>query len=175
MTHDWIGKPRIESIQRRLLELNPRLEIVAIDTNINTANAAEIVRQADIVVDCAPMFDERFAMNQQAVLQGKPLVECSMYELEAQIFSVIPGSSPCLRCLFPDPPPNWKRQFPVLGAVSGMVGCLGATEAIKLITGIGKPLIGRLLKCDLRDMSFRTYSAKRAANCIDCGHLPPAD
>jgi adenylyltransferase/sulfurtransferase len=56
-----------------------------------------------------------------------------------------------------------------------MVGCLGATEAIKLITGIGKPLIGRLLKCDLRDMSFRTYSAKRAANCIDCGHLPPAD
>jgi molybdopterin/thiamine biosynthesis adenylyltransferase len=171
MTHDWIGKPRIESIQRRLLELNPRLEIVAIDTNIHTANAAEIVRQADIVVDCAPMFDERFAMNQQAVLQGKPLVECSMYELEAQIFSVIPGSSPCLRCLFPDPPPNWKRQFPVLGAVSGMVGCLGATEAIKLITGIGKPLIGRLLKCDLRDMSFRTYSAKRVANCIDCGHL----
>ncbi|MCE3016605.1 MAG: HesA/MoeB/ThiF family protein [Pirellula sp.] len=171
MTHDWIGKPRIESIQRRLQELNPRLEIIAIDTNIHDDNAAAIVKQADLVVDCAPMFHERFAMNQQAVLQGKPLVECSMYELEAQIFSVLPGASPCLRCLFPEPPPNWKRQFPVLGAVSGMVGCLGATEAIKLITGIGKPLIGRLLKCDLRDMSFRTYSAKRVASCVACGHL----
>jgi molybdopterin/thiamine biosynthesis adenylyltransferase len=171
MTHDWIGKPRIESIQRRLLELNPRLDIVAMNSNVDDENAEELVRQADVVVDCAPMFQERFAMNYQAIAQGKPLVECSMYELEAQIFSVIPGASPCLQCLFPEPPPNWKRQFPVLGAVSGMVGCLGATEAVKLITGIGQPLIGRLLKCDLRDMSFRTYSAKRVANCKACGHL----
>ena len=174
MTHDWIGKPRIDSIQRRLSELNPRLEIVALNTNINDENAESIVQQVDVVVDCAPMFNERFAMNRQAILQGKPLVECSMYEFEAQIFSVIPGVSPCLQCLFPEPPPNWKRQFPVLGAVSGMVGCLGATEAIKLITGIGKPLIGRLLKCDLRDMSFRTYSAKRDANCKACGHVSKA-
>jgi molybdopterin/thiamine biosynthesis adenylyltransferase len=173
MTHDWIGKPRIESIRRRLLELNPRLEIVALDQNVNDANVAEMVDQCDVVVDCAPLFPERFAMNEQAVRQSKPMIECAMFELEAHITTIIPGESPCLRCLFPQEPPTWTREFPVFGAVSGTVACLGAMEAIKMIAGIGNPLTGRLLKMDLRDMSFRMLNVKRRSDCPACRHLPP--
>ena len=121
MTHDWIGKPRIESIRRRLLDLNPRLQLVTVAENVGEDNAKELVDQCDLIVDCAPLFPERFAMNQQAVLQGKPLVECAMYDLEAHITTVVPSQSACLRCIFPEPPPTWRRQFPVFGAVSGTI------------------------------------------------------
>lgn len=168
MTHDWIGKPRIESIRRRLLELNPRLEIIAVGENVSEGNAASLVGQADVVVDCAPLFPERFAMNRQAVIQGKPLVECAMYEMEAQIMTVVPGQSPCLQCVFPDQPPNWTRQFPVLGAVSGTVACLGAVEAVKIITGMGQPLAGRMVRMDLRTMNFQTMSLARRDTCPIC-------
>ncbi len=169
MTHDWIGKPRIESIERRLLDLNPRLEIVAVPENVNEENAERLVEQCDLIVDCAPLFPERFAMNRQAVLQGKPLVECAMYELEAHITTVLPDQSPCLQCIFPHAPPTWKRQFPVFGAVSGTVACMGAMEAVKIISGIGDTLAGRLLRFDLREMTFRTLSVRRDPNCPICG------
>ncbi|MFG0261769.1 MAG: HesA/MoeB/ThiF family protein [Novipirellula sp. JB048] len=168
MTHDWIGKPRIESIQRRLLDLNPRLEIVAVGENVGPENAARLVEQCDVVVDCAPLFPERFLMNEQAVRQGKPMVECAMYEMEAHITTILPGRSPCLRCLFPEAPPTWRRQFPVFGAVSGTVACMGAVEAIKVIAEIGTPLAGRLIKMDLREMSFRSLNFARRPDCAVC-------
>jgi len=169
MTHDWIGKPRIESIKRRLLDLNPRLEIVALAENVNRENAAALVECCDVVVDCAPLFPERYAMNFEAVRQSKPMVECAMYELEAHITTLVPGQTPCLACIFPEAPPTWKRQFPVFGAVSGTVGCMGAMEAIKLIAGIGEPLTGRLLRIDLRTMAFRTLKVRRRDDCVVCG------
>ncbi len=169
MTHDWIGKPRMESIKRRLLELNPRLEIVGVETNVNESNAAGLVEQCDLIVDCAPLFPERFAMNRQAVLQNKPLVECAMYELEAHITTIVPRQSPCLQCIFPVDPPTWTREFPVFGAVSGTVACMGAMEAIKVIAGLGEPLSGRLLRFDLREMVFRTLTVKRNNDCPICG------
>jgi len=170
MTHDWIGKPRIESIKRRLLELNPRLEIVGVNENVGEDNAARLVEQCDLVVDCAPLFPERFAMNRQAVLQNKPLVECAMYEMEAHITTVVPGQSPCLQCIFPEAPPTWTRQFPVFGAVSGTVACMGAVEAIKLISGIGETLAGRLIRMDLRDMQFHSLQVQRRSDCPVCGN-----
>ncbi len=171
MTHDWIGKPRIQSIRRRLLELNPRLEIVGVEENIDENNAAELVSQCDLIVDCAPLFVERFAMNRQAVLQNKPMIDCAMFDMEAHITTIIPGQSPCLQCIFPEDPPTWKREFPVLGAVSGTVACLGAVEAVKLITGMGKPLTGRLLRMDLRKMSFRMMNVARREDCPVCGNV----
>jgi molybdopterin-synthase adenylyltransferase len=170
-THAHVGKPRIDSIRSRLLDLNPRLEIVTVDSNINENNVTDLVSQADVIVDCAPMFEERFAMNRAAIAQRKPLIECAMYELEAQLTTIIPGKSPCLRCVFPETPSTWKRQFPVFGAVSGSVGCLGAMEAIKLISGLGKPLIGHLLRYDLRDMSFQTFAIERRPDCKECAEL----
>lgn len=170
MTHDWLGKPRIESIERRLRELNPRLEVIGVGENVNAENAERLVQQADLVVDCAPLFPERFAMNEQCVRQNKPMVECAMYELEAQCTTFVPGRSPCLACLYPQAPPMWKRQFPVFGAVSGTIACIAAVEAIKLIAGFGEPLIGRLLQCDLRSMNFRTLTIQRRPECEVCGH-----
>lgn len=169
MTHDWLGKPRIESAQRRLKELNPRLEIVAVGENISENNAAALVDQADLIVDCAPLFPERFAMNRQAVNQNKPLVECAMYDLEAQITTVLPGKTPCLACLYPEQPPEWRREFPVFGAVSGTVGCIAAMEAIKVLAGFGESLAGTMLTFDLRDMSFARRKIVPRANCAVCG------
>lgn len=169
MTHDSIGSPRIESIQRRLLELNPRLEITGVNENINDDNASRLVEQCDVIVDCAPMFAERFAMNRQAIRQGKPMVECAMYEMEAHITTILPGRSPCLRCIFPETPPTWKREFPVFGAVSGTVACMGAVEAIKVIAGFGENLAGRLIRMDLRDMHFHNLKISRRADCPECG------
>jgi molybdopterin-synthase adenylyltransferase len=169
MTHDWLGKPRVESAARRLKDLNPHIEIVPVAENICEANVARLVEQADVIVDAAPLFQERFLLNREAVNQKKPLVECAMYELEAQLTVVIPGKTPCLACRFPEQPEAWKRQFPVFGAVAGMVGCMGAMEAIKLISGIGTPLAGELLSCDLRAMAFRKLKLKRNPKCAVCG------
>ena len=169
MTHDWIGKPRIESIERRLLELNPDLEIVAIGENISEGNAGAAVAQADVVVCAAPLFSERFAMNNEAVRQKKPFVDCAMYEMEAQILNVDPGKTACLRCLYPEEPHGWKRQFPVFGAVSGSIGCLGAMEAIKIIAGFGSPLYGTMLRINMTDMTIRRLSVRRREKCQCCG------
>ncbi len=171
MTYDWLGKPRIESAVRRLRDLNPRLEIVAVGENVSEANAAELVAQADVVVDCAPLFEERFAMNRQAVAQGKPMVECAMYDLEATITTILPGRTPCLACICPEVPPTWKRQFPVFGAVSGTVGCLGAMEVIKLIADFGEPLTGRMLRLDLRCMKMQTLKLWRDPACSVCSGI----
>ncbi len=145
MTYAGIGQPRLEIAAPRLRELNPFIEIETVPEQVNEDNAAALVSRVDLVIDCAPLFTERFAMNRAAVAQGKPIIECAMYELEAQVTTIIPGNTPCLACLYPEFPQAWTRLFPVFGAVSGTVGCLAAMEAIKLITGIGNLLTGQLL------------------------------
>ena len=170
MSHDGIGTPRIESIKRRLEALNPRVEVMAVAQNITPQNAARLVGMADLVVDCAPMFQERFAMQDEAVRQGKPVVECALYDLEVQLMTIAPGRSACLRCLIPDVPPTWKRQFPVFGAVSGTAGCLAAMEAIKMIAGFGEPLLDRRLVLDLRSMKIRFFRRRRDPSCSVCGN-----
>ena len=169
MTYDWLGKPRVESAKRRLLELNPKLDMITVAENISEENAEELVSQADLIIDCAPLFPERFAMNRQAVLQNKPLIECAMYDLEANITTILPGETPCLACLYPTDPPVWKREFPVFGAVSGMIGCLGVMEAIKVLGRFGTTLQNRMLVCNLRDMTFRTRTILRNPHCPVCG------
>ena len=171
MTHDALGTSRVASAKQRLLELNPRLKIETVAENVSEQNAAQLVQQVDVVVDCAPLFEERYLLNREAVAQGKTLVECAMYDLEAQITTIVPGETPCLKCLYPEKPPTWKREFPVFGAVSGMVACLGAMEAIKTIAGFGQLLKCKLLISDLRDMSFRTIAIHRNEACPVCQHL----
>ena len=125
MTHAALGTPRVDNAARRLKELNPWLEVVAVPENVSADNVVRLVGMADVVVDCAPVFTERLLMNEQAVRQNKPLVECAMYELSAQVTTILPGRTACLACRTPEPPPNWNRRFPVFGAVSGAAGCLG--------------------------------------------------
>ncbi|HKA05695.1 MAG TPA: HesA/MoeB/ThiF family protein [Gemmataceae bacterium] len=169
MTHAAIGTSRVECAARRLRDLNPQVEVVAVPENVSLANAERLVEMADVVVCCAPLFDERFALNEQCVRQNKPMIDCAMYELTGQVTTILPGKTACLACRVPEPPDSWRRQFPVFGAVSGAVGCLGAMEAIKLITGIGEPLADRLMTFDLRDMRFRTVRLSRRLDCTICG------
>ncbi|MCT4586950.1 MAG: HesA/MoeB/ThiF family protein [Carboxylicivirga sp.] len=169
MTDAALGTARIESVEKRLKELNPRLEIVAVGENINENNVKQLVEQADVIVDAAPLFEERFLMNREAVRQNKVLVDCAMYELEAQITTIVPGKSACLSCIYPEKPKAWKRRFPVFGAVSGTVACLGAMEAIKVLSNLGETLEGRLVTMDLRDMSFAEVQTERNLQCPVCG------
>lgn len=167
--HDHIGKPRMESIVRRLNEFNPRCEIVGVAENVSEKNADSLVARVDIVVDAAPLFQERLALNAAAFRAGKPMVECAMHTLEASVTTFVPGKTGCLACYVPEIPPSWTRQFPVFGAVSGAAACIGAVEVIKLITGIGEPLAGTLLSMNLSKMQFRKIRLPRRADCPVCG------
>jgi molybdopterin/thiamine biosynthesis adenylyltransferase len=168
---DGVDSPRLPAIEYRLRAFRPDLEIESFDENLNEENADRIVGKADLVVDCAPLFSERFAMNGACVRQNKPLVECAMYELEWQLMSILPRQTACLSCLHPKTPEAWKRQFPVFGAVSGTVGCMGAMEAIKILTKLGTPLYGELLRCDMREMKFQKLKLRRIMDCFVCGSI----
>jgi molybdopterin/thiamine biosynthesis adenylyltransferase len=168
MSHAGLGQSRVEQAARRLREFNPQVEIVPIGENVSEANVSRLVEQADLVAGCAPLFGERLLLNRAAVEQRKPLVDCAMYQLEGQLTTVIPGKGPCLACLYPAEPEVWKRQFPVFGAVAGTVASLGALEAIKVLAGLGEPLVGKMLVCDLADMSFRKIQLRRDEHCPVC-------
>lgn len=168
MTDASIDTPRIESVKKKLNEFNPRMEVEGIASNITEENAEELVSKADIVFDCAPLFTERFALNRQCVLQNKPMIEAAMYSLEGQIMTIIPGQTACLACLYPEDPPQWKRQFPVFGAVSALAAQIAVMEGIKVISGIGETLAGTLLYYDTADMTFQKIAVKRNPNCKIC-------
>lgn len=175
MTHDGVGTSRVDSAARRLRELNPNVDVVAVPENVSEENAARLVALADVVVDCAPLFGERYRMNREAVRQRRPMVEAAVYELEAHLTTIVPGETPCLRCLYPEDSTTWTRRFPVFGAVSAAVGALAAMEVIKVVGGFGQTLRGVLLACDLRDMSFRRYRVRRDPDCPECSSLGGAN
>jgi len=164
MTHAGLGTSRVAQAARRLKELNPRLGVEEVGGNISEENAARLVGKADLAVGAAPLFAERFLMNRECVRAGKPYVDAAMFGMELRVMSV--WKSPCLACLYPEEPPAWKRRFPVIGAAAHAAGALGAAEAVKLLTGLGEPLTGRMLRGDLGDMTFQTI--KLAAT--SCAH-----
>ncbi|MCA8996885.1 MAG: HesA/MoeB/ThiF family protein [Planctomycetaceae bacterium] len=168
MTADWLGKPRIDSAVNRLRELNPNVEVVGVPENISDDNAERLISDVDLVVDGAPLFTERFAMNSACVRQLKPLIECAMYDFDAQLTTILPLKTACLACIYPEEPPHWKREFPVFGAVSGTVASMAALEAIKLITGIGEPTAGEMLHMNLRTMRFRRFPLTPRNDCPVC-------
>ena len=168
MRHDHIGQSRVLQAAERLRALNPHIDIVPVAENISESNVDRLVGEVDLVASCAPLFSERLLLNRAAVALKKPLVDCAMYELEAQLTTIMPGRGPCLTCLYPSEPHAWRRQFPVFGAVAGTVGSLGAMEAIKLLAGLGEPLVGKMLIADLATMSFRKVQIQRDPNCPVC-------
>lgn len=169
MTHAGLGQSRVESAARRLAELNPAVHITPVAENVSDANAEHLVGKVDLVVDAAPLFAERFALNRAAVRLGRPMVECAVYELQVQMTTILPGRTPCLACLYPEDPPAWRRRFPVFGAVSGAAGGLAAMEAIKVLSNLGEPLAGRLLMMDLRSMMSQCITLARRPDCPVCG------
>lgn len=171
MHSEGLGTMRVEMAREWLQRFNPRLKITAIPSNINAANVRELVAQADLVADCAPLFQERYLLNRECMAQRKPMVECAVHELELHLTVFVPGETPCLRCLYPELSTQWTRRFPVFGAVSGTAGALAAMEVIKHLAQFGSVLTGTLLRMDLRNHQVSKLRIRRMPNCPDCGSL----
>jgi molybdopterin-synthase adenylyltransferase len=173
MRTDGIGRPRLESAVRTLRELNPNVEVVAVDEIVSPENAERLVAMADVVIDAAPVFDERLALNAACVRLRKPMVEAAMHAMEFSVTVFHPDKPGCLACLCPEPPVWWRRRFPVLGAVSGTAGALAAVEAVKLITGLGTPLTGKIIAGDLATGRVRTLALPAGKGCAVCRPATP--
>mgnify|MGYP005840207979 CR=1 FL=1 len=172
MRYDHVGKPRIECATELFSRLNPKIEVVAYGENADRGRAREWVGMADVVCDCPPTFEERYALNEACVALRKPMVEAAMWGMEGSLTTIVPGETPCLACLVPEPPAWWQPLgFPVLGAVSAALGCFAAVEAIKVLTGFGRPLLNQMLTYDADQMEFLKFPVKRRADCLVCGHL----
>jgi adenylyltransferase/sulfurtransferase len=168
-----IGGKKVESARERIRDLNPYVEVVAHDTWLSSENALEIIGQYDLVVDGTDNFATRYLVNDACVLLGKPNVYGSIYRFEGQSTVFCTDDGPCYRCLYPEPPPPGLvpscAEGGVLGILPGLVGTVQATEAVKLVTGIGEPLVGRLLLVDAARMDFRTVKLRRNPRCPACG------
>jgi adenylyltransferase/sulfurtransferase len=172
-----VGRPKVESAIDHLRALNPTIEIVGYDTILHSGNAFEILEPWDVIVDGTDNFPVRYLVNDATQFLNKPLVYGSIYQFDGQATVFMPGQdAPCYRCLFPQPPPPGTvpscAEGGVFGVLPGIVGSIQATEAIKLITGIGDPLIGRLLIFDALAMDFTTVKVRWDADCPVCGKEP---
>lgn len=169
MTDDWVGKPRVMKAKETLKGINPHLEIEAIPEFVTEENVDALVQRADIVMSCAFSFTERDLLNAACVLWNRPMVEAAMNGMDAYLTTIVPGKTPCLSCIFPEKP-DWDRWgFGVVGAVPGTLACLAALEAIKYITGLGEPLLGKLLTMDLNRLEFAKRRPYRDPHCPICG------
>jgi molybdopterin-synthase adenylyltransferase len=170
MKYDHIGKPRAEVAKDQFARLAPNTEVVVLDEHATDEKAPGWVAGVDIVCDASPVFEERFALNKACVALGKPMIEAAMFGMEGTLTTIVPGETPCLACLVPEKPAYWQPLgFPVIGAVSAALGSLAALEAIKLLTGYGQTLKGKMLTYDSDDMEFLKFPVKRRADCPVCG------
>lgn len=171
-----VGLPKVLSAAERLRGLNPHITVETFETPLTSHNALAILGGYDIILDGTDNFPTRYLLNDAAVLFGKPLVYGSVYRFEGQVSVFGAPGGPCYRCMLPEPPPPHLvpscAEAGVLGVLPGTIGTLQATEAIKLILGIGEPLVGRLLLYDALDMTFDTITIPRRAACPLCGDAP---
>jgi molybdopterin/thiamine biosynthesis adenylyltransferase len=173
MAHDQVGQPRSDQMREALRRFNPDVELSILAEDPNERNLGEWVPRVDVLCDCPPTFEERFALNRASVRFRKPMIEAAMNGLEFHLTVFVPGVTPCLECLYPELPTEWSgTTFPVLGAVSGALGCLAAIETIKVLTGLGQPLTNTLLVGDTEDHEYRKYKLRRDPRCPICGPLP---
>lgn len=169
MKHKAIGNSRVVQAKKTLQEMNPDVEIETVDERITDANVEKLIRTARIALSARPNFGERRALNRACIEKGIPMVEAAMNGMEGYLFNVMPPASPCVHCVYPEDDPSWEEMgFPVMGAVSGMLGCMMALEAIKLLTGYGKPLLSEMLLFNTYDMDFRKVRILRDEHCEVC-------
>ena len=171
-----VGAPKLSAASERLHDLNPEINIETHNTAVTSENALEICRAYDVIVDGTDNFPTRYLVNDACVLTGKPNVYGSSFRFDGQASVFYAREGPCYRCLYPEPPPPNLvpscAEGGVLGVLPGVIGTIQATETIKLITGIGEPLIGRLLLFDALRMEFRHLRLRKDPNCAICGEQP---
>ncbi len=170
-----VGRSKLESARDSIRSYNPGVNLVMHETRLESDNAMEIISQYDLVVNGADNFATRYLVNDACYLAGKPLVDGSILIFDGQTTVFMPGEG-CYRCLFPSPPPPGMvpncAEAGVLGALTGLVGSIQATEALKLLLGIGESLSSRLVLIDALSMSFREVKLKRNQACPLCGDNP---
>ena len=168
-----VGRPKVDSARERLRELNPFVQVSTYHARLTSANAMDVLRDYDVVIDGSDNFPTRYLLNDACVLLGIPNVYGSVLRFDGQASVLCAPNGPCYRCLFPEPPPPELApscsEAGVLGVLPGLVGMIQATETIKLITGAGEPLIGRLLLVDALRMRFRSIEMPRDPACPACG------
>jgi molybdopterin/thiamine biosynthesis adenylyltransferase/rhodanese-related sulfurtransferase len=172
-----VGKLKVESAKAKLVDLNPEIQVDVYNEPFTSDNALRIARDYDIILDGTDNFPTRYLTNDVAVFLGKPNVYASIYRFDGQASVFYAKEGPCYRSLFPEPPPpglvNSSAEGGVLGVLPGTIGTIQATEALKVLLGIGEPLIGKLLLYNALDMTFDFVKLKKNPNCRVCG--PNAD
>lgn len=171
-----VGRPKLESAKETILDINPHVQVETYEEPLTSENALRIFEPYDVIIDGTDNFPTRYLTNDACVLLGKPNVYGSIFRFEGQVSVFYAEEGPCYRCLFPEPPPPGLvpscAEGGVLGVLPGTIGVLQATEAIKLILGVGEPLIGRLLLYDALNMEYNEVRLRKNPNCKICGENP---
>jgi len=171
-----IGKPKAVSAKESIAETNPFVNVVVHDVRLDNDNVMELFSQYDLIIDGTDNFATRYMVNDAAVLLGKPYVWGSIYRFDGQASVFWAEYGPCYRCLYPEPPPPGMvpscAEGGVLGVLCASIGSIQVNEAIKLLTGIGEPLAGRLMIYDALEMTYRTVKVRKDPECAVCGKNP---
>jgi molybdopterin/thiamine biosynthesis adenylyltransferase len=165
-----LGKPRAPDFAAYLRSMNRFVEVQAIDHEPDDQEAARLAGQCDLFVSCPPTFEERLRLNRAAVRAGIPLIDAAQWGMSGTLVVVKPGQTACLECIYPEPPP-FEELFPVVGAISSATGSLAALEAIKILSGAGQPMWGKMFTYDGFNGRSTTISLSRNPDCPCCGHL----
>jgi molybdopterin/thiamine biosynthesis adenylyltransferase/rhodanese-related sulfurtransferase len=170
---DRIGERKVDSAKKTLTALNPDVDVVTYDVRLGADNILDVIDGYDVIVDGTDNFPTRYLVNDASLLKRIPVVHGSIFRFEGQATVFAPYTGPCYRCMIPEPPPAEMApscaEAGVLGVLPGIVGSIQAMEAIKLLLGLGDPLIGRLLAYDALEESFRTFKVNRDPECPSCG------
>ncbi|MDE2138618.1 MAG: TOMM precursor leader peptide-binding protein [Gammaproteobacteria bacterium] len=170
-----LGVPKAEAGRARLMSLNPGIRVLAHALELRAANVRELLEGYDLVIDGSDRLSTRYLVNDACVIAGKPLVSAAIHRFEGQLSTYVPGQGPCYRCLFPAAADGMVAncaEAGVLGVLPGVLGTLQATEAIKLITGVGTPLTAKLLTYDALELRFQEFRVARRRDCAVCGDAP---
>ena len=171
-----IGMLKTESAKKTIQALNPDVNVTLYNEKMDSSNIMSLIKEYDYVVDGSDNFPTRYLVNDACVMKNKTLIHGSIYRFEGQVTVFKPGDGPCYRCLYPEPPPPGMvpncQEGGVLGVLAGVIGNLQVVEVLKLILGIGKPLVGKLLIYDALNTEFRNLRLRRDANCPICGEKP---
>jgi len=167
-----IGVKKVYSAAKKLKELNPEVNVEVVDDSLREDNVYDYVKRVDLVVDGLDNWRTRFIVNKVCVELGKPFIHAGVHEVYGQLLVIVPGKGPCLQCIIPKPPPETPNP-PMLSTTPGILALLEVTEAIKIITGYGKPAIGKMIIYDGYAMTFNEIQVKKRPNCPVCGKNNP--
>jgi molybdopterin/thiamine biosynthesis adenylyltransferase/rhodanese-related sulfurtransferase len=175
-TNDSVGKSKTESAERTLKGLNPDVKVVRHDLRLDASNVMDVIAPYDVILDGSDNFSTKYLVNDASILANKVNVYGSIFRFDGQASTFVPRQGPCYRCLFPEPTPAELApscdEAGVLGVLPGVLGVIQATEAVKVLLGKGRPLVGRLLTYDALEMTFHEYKVRRDPSCAVCGDHP---